>query len=108
MQAPVEGEALLMTVEGAQCPCAQEQYRDMIRPPFDAEIQRGERFLEPLHLVRQGFALMPRVEIRWIELEHMLIGEQRVSGTVEGRERAAKLLPQFGVAGVALHRLVED
>jgi hypothetical protein len=43
-----------------------------------------------------------------IELKRLLIAEQRLRSAVEGQEHAREMLPQFGIIGLELHRLVED
>src|ERR1700739_4678002 len=72
-----------------------------------ANIEASQRFFPALAPMQQHATFGRGVEIIRLELEGMLIAQERVIVATEMQQPAAEAAPQFGTVGLELDRLVE-
>ncbi len=82
-----------MTLQGTQRPRTMEQSWYMFALPLDAKIEAGQCLLEPLELIEQHAASTCRLKMVRVELQNLLIDEQRIRRTVERHQRPGELFP---------------
>ena len=101
-------QGFVESLQASQSARTSLQRRNVIGPPFVATIEASQRLLEPLRVMKQQTALIGRVPVARIELEHTLIGQHGLGLATESIKGAGEPKPGLRIIRLELDGLVEN